>query len=95
MFAFNQRDTWDQIKPNWISFVAELSAALHAQNKLLSVTVPPVWNNGNSGYTVYAQAEIAQLEQLLAFEECKIDCSDLRQFAQQDVQLLNPFLWGQ
>jgi len=37
----------------------------------------------------------AQLEQLLAFEECKIDCSDLRQFAQQDVQLLNPFLWRQ
>lgn len=37
----------------------------------------------------------AQLEQLLAFEECKIDCSDLRQFAQQDLQLLNPFLWRQ
>jgi aryl-alcohol dehydrogenase-like predicted oxidoreductase len=37
----------------------------------------------------------AQLEQLLAFEECRIDCSDLRQFAQQDVQLLNPFLWRQ
>lgn len=37
----------------------------------------------------------AQLEQLLAFDACHVDCADLRQFAQQDEQLLNPFLWRQ
>lgn len=37
----------------------------------------------------------AQLEQLLGYVDCEVDCSDLRQFAQHDVQLLNPFLWRQ
>ena len=62
VFAFgDSRSTWDSIRPDWIAFVAELGAALRAQGKLLSVTVPPVWtSNGTTvGYTVYAQQEIA------------------------------------
>ncbi|MBI4934689.1 MAG: hypothetical protein HY828_12465 [Actinobacteria bacterium] len=59
VFAFTDgRTSWPATKPNWISFVTELGAALHAQGKLLSVTVPPVWNDGAAGYTVYAQPEI-------------------------------------
>lgn len=62
VFAFGDpRSTWDSIRPDWIAFVAELGAALRAQGKLLSVTVPPVWTSSNTtvGYTVYAQQEIA------------------------------------
>jgi spore germination protein YaaH len=60
VFAFTDgRASWPATKPNWIFFVTELSAALHAQGKLLSITVPPVWNNGTAGYTVYSQPEIA------------------------------------
>ena len=62
VFAFNQRAQWGEIKPNWIAFVSELSAALHASGTLLSVTVPPVYRLAGgllAGYTVYAQQEIA------------------------------------
>ena len=30
-------------QPVWVAFVTELAAALHAQGKLLSVTIPPTW----------------------------------------------------
>jgi HAD superfamily hydrolase (TIGR01509 family) len=54
-FAFvDDRDTWDRIQPNWVAFVEELGGALHADGRLLSVTVPPPQN-----YSVYA---IDQLE---------------------------------
>ncbi|MDO8363640.1 MAG: glycosyl hydrolase family 18 protein [Actinomycetota bacterium] len=60
VFAFgNTRAQWPAITPNWVSFVREVGVALHAQGKLLSVTIPPVWNDGASGYTVYAQDQIA------------------------------------
>ena len=61
VFAYNRSQIaiWSSIKPNWIAFVNQLAAELHVRGKLLSVTVPPVWNSGASGYTVYAQAEIA------------------------------------
>jgi len=60
VFAFGDgRSRWASIKPNWVAFVRELSALLHARGKVLSVTVPPVWDNGASGYTVYAQDQIA------------------------------------
>ena len=62
VFAFgNPRSEWATITPNWISFVNALSAQLHAKGKLLSVTIPPTWMTGttSSGYSVYAQAEIA------------------------------------
>ena len=60
VFAFDHpTEAWTAITPKWVAFVHELSTALHANGKLLSVTVPPVWNSGNSGYTVYAQDQIA------------------------------------
>ena len=40
-FAFvDGSKTWDATLPNWTTFVAELGAALRAQGKLLSATVP-------------------------------------------------------
>jgi spore germination protein YaaH len=58
-FAFSDgRDTWTTTRPNWARFVEELADALHRRNKLLAVTVPPIWNGGASGYTVYAWPEI-------------------------------------
>ena len=60
VFAFDHPgEAWTSITPKWVAFVKELSAALHEKEKLLSVTVPPVWNGGSSGYTVYAQDQIA------------------------------------
>ena len=37
----------------WVAFVSELSTALHAQGKLLSVTIPPVWGV-SWDYKIYA-----------------------------------------
>ena len=61
-FAFvDGSSTWSSTKPDWITFVRELSTALHAKGKVLSVTVPPVYvsNGVTRGYTVYAQPDIA------------------------------------
>ena len=53
-FAFTDpRSSWDATRPDWVDFVEELAASLHANGRLLSVTVPPVWNGGTSGYRVY------------------------------------------
>jgi spore germination protein YaaH len=58
-FAFSDgRETWATTRPNWALFVQQLGDALHSRNKLLAVTVPPIWNDGASGYTVYAWPEI-------------------------------------
>jgi spore germination protein YaaH len=58
-FAFSDgRASWTATRPYWAAFIAELGAALHAQGRLLSVTVPPIWDNGNSGYWVYAWPEM-------------------------------------
>lgn len=62
-FAFvDGTDTWPTTKPNWVLFVKELSSALHAQGKLLSITAPVHFalTEKQKGYTVYAWAEIAQ-----------------------------------
>jgi spore germination protein YaaH len=57
-FAFvDGRSSWATTRPNWAAFVQELGAKLRAQGKVLSVTVPPIWNGGNSGYWVYAWPE--------------------------------------
>ena len=58
-FAFSDgRSTWDATLPVWTTFVAELGAALHAQGKLLSATVPGPCDTrnrcgGRNGYWVY------------------------------------------
>ncbi|HEY0520992.1 MAG TPA: glycosyl hydrolase family 18 protein [Ilumatobacteraceae bacterium] len=60
-FAFaDGAPTWDATKPLWIAFITELANTLHANGKLLSVTIPPTWMEagGVRGYPVYAPAEI-------------------------------------
>ena len=62
-FAFvDGSASWDTTKPNWIAFIKALGDALHANNKLLSVTTPYLLDpaSGKKGYYVYAWAEIAQ-----------------------------------
>ncbi len=61
-FAFiDSNTTWKTTAPNWVLFVKELSAALHAQKKILSITTPYLFNpaEAQKGYFVYAWAQIA------------------------------------
>ena len=64
-FAFSDgRSSWAATQPNWTAFIQELSAALHAQGKLLSVTIPPPCDTrsrcgGENGYWVYNMPGIA------------------------------------
>jgi hypothetical protein len=61
-FAFvDGNSTWSKTAPRWVALVQELSAALHAKNKLLSVSTPYLFDpkEKQKGYSVYAWAEIA------------------------------------
>ena len=62
-FAFSDGSaTWSTTKPLWTQFIIELAAAMHAEAKLLFVTVPPTYNNNQirgSGYWVYNLPGIA------------------------------------
>ena len=61
-FAFiDPNTTWKATAPNWVLFIKELSAALHSQKKILSVTTPYLFNPAEKqkGYFVYAWADIA------------------------------------
>ena len=61
-FAFiDPNTTWKTTAPNWVLFVKELGAALHAQKKILSITTPYLFNPAEKqkGYFVYSWAEIA------------------------------------
>jgi spore germination protein YaaH len=61
-FAFvDPNTTWTKTAPNWILFIKELSAALHAQQKLLSISAPYSFNPNETqkGYYVYSWAAIA------------------------------------
>jgi len=61
-FAFvDGSASWSKTAPRWISFIKELSVALHANNKLLSVSTPYLYNPAEKqkGYFVYAWADIA------------------------------------
>jgi spore germination protein YaaH len=61
-FAFvDPSSTWKTTAPNWVLFVKELGTALKAQNKILSVTTPYVFNPAEKqkGYFIYAWADIA------------------------------------
>ena len=64
-FAFaDERDTWADTSPAWIAFVTELAAALRADGRTLTVTVPPVYAPGRSdaaGYWVYDHAALVQV----------------------------------
>jgi spore germination protein YaaH len=61
-FAFiDPNTTWKTTAPNWVLFVKELSTALHAEKKILSITTPYLFNpaEAQKGYFVYAWAQIA------------------------------------
>ena len=61
-FAFvDGNTTWATTAPLWVTFVKELSAALHDQKKLLSISSPYVLNpnDAQKGYYVYAWGAIA------------------------------------
>jgi len=61
-FAFvDGNTTWPTTAPLWVQFIHELGDALHAQNKLLSVTTPVLFNptTGKKGYYVYSWSGIA------------------------------------
>ena len=61
-FAFvDGNTTWSKTAPRWVAFIKELSIALHANNKLLSVSTPYLLNpkEAQKGYFVYAWADIA------------------------------------
>ena len=57
------RANWVAMKPNWVLFIKELSTALHADGKLLSVTTPPDFDPATkrAGNWVYAWGEIGPL----------------------------------
>jgi spore germination protein YaaH len=61
-FAFvDGNASWSKTAPLWTAFIKELSASLHAQKKLLSVSTPYVLDPAGTqkGYYVYAWAAIA------------------------------------
>ena len=61
-FAFvDGNSTWSKTAPRWVALVKELSVALHAKNKLLSVSTPYLYDpkEKQKGYFVYAWANIA------------------------------------
>ena len=55
--------TWPTTQGRWVQFVSDLSTALHAQGKILSITTPPLFDpaTGKKGYYVYAWSHIAPL----------------------------------
>ncbi|HQR81247.1 MAG TPA: glycosyl hydrolase family 18 protein, partial [Actinomycetota bacterium] len=63
-FAFTDgSSSWSATRPNWVAFVDELARALHAEGKLLSVTVPPMYDadyDSSSGYWVYDYAGVGK-----------------------------------
>ena len=61
-FAFvDSNKTWPKTAPLWTALVKELSASLHAQKQILSVSTPYVLDpkGKQRGYYVYAWADIA------------------------------------
>ena len=62
-FAFaDGRDTWASTRPNWVAFITELGARLHADGRTLSVSIPPIYDTdqtAQSGYWVYDYGAIA------------------------------------
>jgi hypothetical protein len=61
-FAFvDGNTTWIRTAPLWVAFIKELSVALRANKKILSVTTPYLYDPSErqKGYFVYAWADIA------------------------------------
>ena len=53
--------TWATTQIRWVQFISDLSIALHAQGKILSVTTPPLFDpsSGKKGYYLYAWSQVA------------------------------------
>ncbi len=64
-FAFvDDYATWETTRPNWVAFVNELATALHDRGKLLTVSVPPIYDtkrNSDSGKWVYDYAAMGKV----------------------------------
>lgn len=64
-FAFeDDRSSWATTRPNWIAFLSELGTKLHASGHQLIVSVPPVYDSGQtdaSGYWVYDHAAMGPI----------------------------------
>ena len=64
-FAFaDGRDTWATTRPNWVTFVGELAERLHEDDRTLTVSIPPVYDAGqtdDSGFWVYDYGAITPL----------------------------------
>jgi len=62
-FAFaDGRDTWEATRPNWVAFVEELAQRLHDDGRTITVSIPPVYDAGqtdDSGFWVYDYASLA------------------------------------
>ena len=61
-FAFvDGNTTWTRTAPLWVAFIKELSVAMRANEKILSVTTPYLYDPSErqKGYFVYAWADIA------------------------------------
>lgn len=63
-FAFSDGTaSWPTTRPNWVSFVQELSTSLHSLDKLLSITTPVLFDpaSGKKGYYVFDWATISPM----------------------------------
>jgi HAD superfamily hydrolase (TIGR01509 family) len=74
-FAFvDDYATWEATRPNWVAFVTELADALHAERKLLVVSVPPIYDtqrNPDSGRWVYdysAMGEVVDRIRIMGYD---------------------------
>ena len=62
-FAFVDKiATWPTIQSRWVKFIVDLSASLHSNSKLLSVTTPYLLDpkTGKKGYYFYAWPQISE-----------------------------------
>ena len=89
-FAFvDGNTTWGSTAPSWVAFVKELSTALHAEKKLLSVSTPYVLNpiEAQKGYYVYAWSAIAS-----SIDKLRIMTYD---YSVAKVGPLGPITWAE
>ena len=89
-FAFvDGNSTWTSTAPSWVAFVKELSTALHAEKKLLSVSTPYVLNpkDAQKGYFVYSWAAIAS-----SIDKLRIMTYD---YSVAKVGPLGPITWAE
>jgi spore germination protein YaaH/5-hydroxyisourate hydrolase-like protein (transthyretin family) len=89
-FAFvDENTTWSATAPLWTAFIKELSVALHAEEKLLSVSTPYVLNPADKqkGYYVYAWDAIAS-----SIDKLRIMTYD---YSVAKVGPLGPITWAE